>query len=357
MLHSRHYSSPVDIWAIGCILAELFTLSPLFPGTSELDQLFKVCNILGPPLGEGDPEEDAQIYGGGRWSEGLKLAQIMGFKFQPLSSIPISKVVPMAAFEAIKLMAGSLKYDPFKRPAAAEMLKSLWFQELWDSRYARPFNSPQEHLVPTSKAETAVSLSDEIDALASEIQDPLQTKMKTAPTTKEERIGGMSTFIPFSMPFHRHAKTEQPNPFDRKASHLPAYKTKLKSVAEDSVLKKNKSSTSLNGSKSPILDGSRTPGSKSPSMKNSFNLLHTSGDLDDLEVLLHEMESEVSTANTLLPPISIKKYGQTTKVPEKKDMTRHEEGTGFLSFLKGKTTKPITKQPEKPSLFVAGYIF
>jgi serine/threonine protein kinase len=354
MLHSRHYSSPVDIWAIGCILAELFTLSPLFPGTSELDQLFKVCNILGPPLGDGDPEEDAQLYGGGQWSEGLKLAQIMGFKFQPLASIPLSKIIPMAAFEAIKLMAGTLKYDPFKRPAAAELLKSRWFQELWESKYARSLHSPQDSVVPTSKAETAVSLSDEIDALANEIHDAPHPKMKTAPTTKEERIGGLSTFIPFSMPFHRHAKTEQP--IDKKASHLPQYKTKLKSVAEDSVFKRNKSSSSLNGSKSPIFQGSQTPESKSPSLNNSFHLLHANGDLDDFEVLLHEMEIEVSTANTLLPPISIKKYGQTTKVPEKHN-AKHEEGLGLLSFLKGKTTKAPPKQPIKPSLFVSGNHF
>ena len=31
-----------DVWAVGCIMAELYTRRPLFPGTSEIDQLFKV---------------------------------------------------------------------------------------------------------------------------------------------------------------------------------------------------------------------------------------------------------------------------------------------------------------------------
>lgn len=35
--------------AVGCIAAELYTFRPLFPGSSEVDQLFKVCSILGTP--------------------------------------------------------------------------------------------------------------------------------------------------------------------------------------------------------------------------------------------------------------------------------------------------------------------
>ncbi|VDN36029.1 unnamed protein product, partial [Cylicostephanus goldi] len=41
LLRSTSYNSPIDIWALGCIMAELYMLRPLFPGTSELDQLFK----------------------------------------------------------------------------------------------------------------------------------------------------------------------------------------------------------------------------------------------------------------------------------------------------------------------------
>ena len=36
------YATPVDIWSVGCILAELNTLKPLFPGTSEADQLDRI---------------------------------------------------------------------------------------------------------------------------------------------------------------------------------------------------------------------------------------------------------------------------------------------------------------------------
>jgi len=49
LLRSTSYSSPIDIWAMGCIMAELYRLQPLFPGISEIDQLYKVTCVLGTP--------------------------------------------------------------------------------------------------------------------------------------------------------------------------------------------------------------------------------------------------------------------------------------------------------------------
>jgi serine/threonine protein kinase len=49
LLRSTSYTSPIDIWAVGCIAAELYTLRPLFPGSSEIDEMFKICAIMGTP--------------------------------------------------------------------------------------------------------------------------------------------------------------------------------------------------------------------------------------------------------------------------------------------------------------------
>lgn len=43
------YCTPIDIWAIGCIFAEMVTKRPLFAGDSELDQLYRIFRILGTP--------------------------------------------------------------------------------------------------------------------------------------------------------------------------------------------------------------------------------------------------------------------------------------------------------------------
>lgn len=37
------------MWAVGSIMGELYTLRPLFPGTSEVDEIFKICQVLGTP--------------------------------------------------------------------------------------------------------------------------------------------------------------------------------------------------------------------------------------------------------------------------------------------------------------------
>lgn len=50
------YTEKMDIWSIGCIMAEFITQSPLFPGSSELDQIEKIFKALGNPNSETWPE-------------------------------------------------------------------------------------------------------------------------------------------------------------------------------------------------------------------------------------------------------------------------------------------------------------
>lgn len=49
-LRSNAYDEKVDMFAIGCIMAEMYMRAPLFPGTSELDQLTKIVKVLGTPV-------------------------------------------------------------------------------------------------------------------------------------------------------------------------------------------------------------------------------------------------------------------------------------------------------------------
>ena len=46
---AKKYSTPVDIWSLGCIFAELAIGRPVFAGDSEIDQLFKIFRVLGTP--------------------------------------------------------------------------------------------------------------------------------------------------------------------------------------------------------------------------------------------------------------------------------------------------------------------
>ena len=56
VLRSKKYSEKVDIFALGCIMAELFLGRPIFPGTSESDQLTRIVTVLGAPTRQEWPE-------------------------------------------------------------------------------------------------------------------------------------------------------------------------------------------------------------------------------------------------------------------------------------------------------------
>jgi len=115
LLRSSVYNSPLDIWACGCIMAELYTLRPLCPGTSESDQLFKICSVLGTP-------SQAQ------WPEGFKLAALIGFRFPQMVATRLETLVPTANSDGLSLMASMLQWDPNKRPSAGKVLHQPYFE-------------------------------------------------------------------------------------------------------------------------------------------------------------------------------------------------------------------------------------
>ncbi|RXN30513.1 serine threonine- kinase MAK isoform X1 [Labeo rohita] len=115
LLRSPVYSSPIDIWAVGCIMAELYTLRPLFPGNSEVDEIFKICQVLGT-VKKSD------------WPEGYQLAAVMNFRFPQCVPTPLKTLIPNATSEALDLMRDLLQWDPKKRPSAAKALRYPYFQ-------------------------------------------------------------------------------------------------------------------------------------------------------------------------------------------------------------------------------------
>ncbi|XP_069586762.1 serine/threonine-protein kinase MAK isoform X2 [Ranitomeya imitator] len=115
LLRSLVYSSPIDIWAVGSIMAELYTLRPLFPGTSEVDEIFKICQVLGTPK-----KND--------WSEGYQLAAAMNFRFPQCIPINLKTLIPNASEEALTIMRDMLQWDPKKRPTAVQALRYPYFQ-------------------------------------------------------------------------------------------------------------------------------------------------------------------------------------------------------------------------------------
>jgi cyclin-dependent kinase len=49
LLGSRHYSTALDMWSVGCIFAEMVMRQPLFPGDSEIDEIFRIFRFVHRP--------------------------------------------------------------------------------------------------------------------------------------------------------------------------------------------------------------------------------------------------------------------------------------------------------------------
>uniref|UniRef100_A0A915Q5I5 non-specific serine/threonine protein kinase n=1 Tax=Setaria digitata TaxID=48799 RepID=A0A915Q5I5_9BILA len=146
LLRSTSYNSPIDIWALGCIMAELYMLRPLFPGTSELDQLFKIVTILGTPN-----KED--------WPEGYQLAIAMNFKFQQCVPIPFGTVVNTVGDDGLKLMTDMMLWNPEKRPTALSSLKYKYFlvgEKLGAPAVSQPSTSNRETTAGSTLSDSRV---------------------------------------------------------------------------------------------------------------------------------------------------------------------------------------------------------
>jgi meiosis induction protein kinase IME2/SME1 len=86
LLRSKEYSAPVDMWALGTILAELVNLKALFPGQGEVDQVYRITEVLGDPSREYGKDERGRQRGGGDWDRGIKMAKAVGFSFPKVSN-------------------------------------------------------------------------------------------------------------------------------------------------------------------------------------------------------------------------------------------------------------------------------
>ncbi|UTT92596.1 hypothetical protein NDA17_003081 [Ustilago hordei] len=116
LLRSRDYSNPVDMWALGTILAELVNLKPLFPGHTEVDQVLQICEILGDPSHSYGNDSRSRRNGGGPWDKGIRMARAVGFQFPICKPVKFSRLfsdrVPQSLIDCIEDL---LRYDPKAR--------------------------------------------------------------------------------------------------------------------------------------------------------------------------------------------------------------------------------------------------
>ncbi|GAA6005596.1 hypothetical protein JCM10207_005264 [Rhodosporidiobolus poonsookiae] len=145
LLRSRDYSVPVDMWALGTILVEVLTLKPLFPGDSEVDQVYKICEVLGDPSTDYGADERGRLRGGGTWPRGVRMAKDVGFAFPKIpprnfAALFDQNVVPIQLIDCI---ADLLRYEPKARLTTQQCLDHAYFREV--AYRFTPFAPPQTH--------------------------------------------------------------------------------------------------------------------------------------------------------------------------------------------------------------------
>lgn len=131
---ATNYTTQIDIWSTGCVMAELILGQPLFPGESGIDQLVEIIKVLGTPSRE-------QIK--------TMNPNYMEHKFPQIRPHPFSRVLPRAPPDAIDLITKLLEYTPSNRLTAIEAMCHPFFNELkqegcvlHDSR--NPANPPRQ---------------------------------------------------------------------------------------------------------------------------------------------------------------------------------------------------------------------
>lgn len=125
---STNYTTAIDIWSAGCVLAELLLGQPMFPGESGVDQLVEIIKVLGTPTRE-------EIQAMNQTYTEYKFPQIKG---HPWTKVFKSKTPP----EAIDLIGKLLAYTPTKRLKPLEACIHPFFDELRNPTTLLPNGQP-----------------------------------------------------------------------------------------------------------------------------------------------------------------------------------------------------------------------
>ena len=117
LLTDGYYGPEMDMWGAGCVMFEITTLFPLFPGKDETDQIARIHKIIGTK-----PESIAKLKGKG--------ASHINFDFPHEKGTGIVEHLQHCAPEAVDLLLRLLKYDAAERITARDAMRHPYFKEM-----------------------------------------------------------------------------------------------------------------------------------------------------------------------------------------------------------------------------------
>jgi meiosis induction protein kinase IME2/SME1 len=212
LLRAGEYSAPVDIWAIGAMAVEIATLKPLFPGGNEVDQVWRVCEIMGSP---GNWYNKAGVrVGGGDWREGTRLAGKLGFSFPKMAPHSMDTILQAPQWPASlsQFVTWCLMWDPKSRPTSTQALAHEYFADAVDplrpkssaSRMLGRKHSDLSHRGSKDSTETTPTSSK-----PSWFRKSIIGRTESATATSQQAAGKESV-VPRPQPMHATTVTEIP---------------------------------------------------------------------------------------------------------------------------------------------------
>jgi serine/threonine protein kinase len=171
------YDDKIDLWAVGCIMAELHGRKPLFAGEDYLSQMKLIFSVLGTPS-----EEDMKFLTNDKAKE-----YIRSLKVKP--PVPLDKLYPDANPLAIDCMQKLLAFDPNKRMSAAEALTHPYFKKLHNPKSAlrceTPFNFEFEKIDTWSREVLQEMMWDEVKCYRTYLRNaPLPPVVQPKPSKR-----------------------------------------------------------------------------------------------------------------------------------------------------------------------------
>jgi cyclin-dependent kinase 7 len=115
LLGAKYYTESVDIWACGCIFAELMLRTPYFASETDIGQLKTIIKARGTPT-----END--------WPGMKNLPDY--FEFEKEDGVPSKNLFTAAGTDALDLLDCCLAFDPLKRPSADTCLEYDYFKNM-----------------------------------------------------------------------------------------------------------------------------------------------------------------------------------------------------------------------------------